>query len=133
MANDVNETLEQRGATHGDFAVNAEISQQLRAALHLGNYVDLHPVQREALDMICHKMARICSGNPDEKDHWHDIAGYATLAERWLSKGENSWCDNSTGSDVGAGDIAVQRLGNAIEQLGAAINSQLLEGTAGRK
>jgi len=39
--------------------------------------------QREALDMICHKIARIVNGNPDYADSWTDIAGYATLvAER---------------------------------------------------
>lgn len=96
MANDVNATLAQRGATHGDFEVNSQISQALRGALCIGSYRHLSPVQREALDMICHKMARICSGNPNEKDHWHDIAGYATLAERWLSESKNSGSYNSS-------------------------------------
>lgn len=80
----VADTLAQRGTTHGDFSVNSLISQEIRAAMCKGNYQDLHPVAREALDMIAHKMARICSGNPMEPDHWHDIAGYATLAERWV-------------------------------------------------
>jgi hypothetical protein len=35
--------------------------------------------QWEALEMIVHKMGRIVNGNPDEVDHWVDIAGYATL------------------------------------------------------
>jgi hypothetical protein len=39
-------------------------------------------MQREALDMILHKIARIVNGNPNETDHWHDIAGYATLVEQ---------------------------------------------------
>jgi hypothetical protein len=46
-------------------------------------YKELNPVQMEALEMIAHKIARILNGNPDHHDHWHDIAGYATLvAER---------------------------------------------------
>ena len=34
---------------------------------------------KEALDMIAHKIGRICAGNPNFKDHWADIAGYAQL------------------------------------------------------
>lgn len=33
--------------------------------------------------MILHKIARIMNGDPDHIDHWHDIAGYATLIE-WI-------------------------------------------------
>jgi hypothetical protein len=42
-------------------------------------YVRLSAMQREALDMIAHKIARILNGNPDVHDHWHDIVGYASL------------------------------------------------------
>lgn len=37
--------------------------------------------QREALEMIVHKIGRIISGNPHFRDHWADIAGYAKLVE----------------------------------------------------
>ena len=40
---------------------------------------DLSPDQREALEMIAHKIARILNGDPDYADSWHDIAGYAQL------------------------------------------------------
>ena len=40
---------------------------------------ELSPDQAEALDMIAHKIARILNGDPNHHDHWHDIAGYATL------------------------------------------------------
>jgi hypothetical protein len=40
---------------------------------------DLAPDQREALEMIQHKVARILNGDPSYHDSWHDIAGYATL------------------------------------------------------
>jgi hypothetical protein len=37
---------------------------------------------KESVDMICHKIARIVNGGqPQEIDHWHDIAGYAKLVE----------------------------------------------------
>jgi hypothetical protein len=44
----------------------------------------LNPSQREALDMIQHKIGRILAGNPNHHDHWHDIAGYATLVANEL-------------------------------------------------
>jgi hypothetical protein len=43
--------------------------------------------QREALEMIAHKIARILSGDPNHKDHWEDIAGYAELVVRELEHG----------------------------------------------
>jgi hypothetical protein len=39
--------------------------------------------QAEALDMIASKLSRIMC-NPNHKDSWHDIAGYATLVEETL-------------------------------------------------
>jgi hypothetical protein len=76
-------TLKQRQKTHGDFATHAAISQELKAVLWKHDFQGLSPDQCEALEMIAHKIARILNGNPDHHDHWHDIAGYATLvAER---------------------------------------------------
>jgi len=76
-------TLKQRQKTHGDFATHAAISQELKAVLWKHDFQGLAPDQCEALEMIAHKIARILNGNPDHHDHWHDIAGYATLvAER---------------------------------------------------
>lgn len=74
------DTLSERGTTHGDFTDNSRVSQELKAILHCEN-ANLTDVQREAIDMICHKLARIVCGNPNHKDHWHDIAGYAKLVE----------------------------------------------------
>lgn len=75
-------TLAQRGNTHGEFSVNAQIAQDLKDILRQSpGWDSLSADKKEALDMIMHKSARICTGNPDEPDHWHDIAGYSTLAE----------------------------------------------------
>jgi len=74
------EILEQRGKTHGDFTDNARLSQQLKYIVERSpNWDNMSDVQREALHMILHKISRICAGNPDEPDHYADIAGYATL------------------------------------------------------
>lgn len=34
--------------------------------------------------MICHKMARIINGDPNYRDSWDDVAGYATLVAKRL-------------------------------------------------
>jgi hypothetical protein len=77
----VEETLAQRQGTHGDFAVNATASQVLKRTVVAYKTQSLSSVQAEALDNICQKIARIITGNPNHADNWHDIAGYATLAE----------------------------------------------------
>ena len=38
--------------------------------------------------MISTKLARIASGNPNELDHWKDIAGYADLSSAQLIPSE---------------------------------------------
>jgi Domain of unknown function (DUF6378) len=76
----IHETLSERQATHGDFATHALIAQSIKCQMfNAHGYVALSAMQREALDMIAHKIARILNGNPDVHDHWHDIGGYATL------------------------------------------------------
>ncbi len=75
--------LQEREKTHGDFARTAETAQQLKTVLHSAAAVRAIPdVQAEALHMICSKLARIVCGDPNEPDHWRDIAGYARLGER---------------------------------------------------
>lgn len=73
-----NEVLNERQNTHGDFTCNSRIAQELKATLLYEN-TDLTPIQREAIEMICHKLARVVCGNPDYIDVWRDISGYATL------------------------------------------------------
>lgn len=77
---EVGNTLSARGSTHGDFSTNAQISQRFKDIV--GPYRGkLSAMQSEALDMIFHKIARILAGDPNFKDHWHDIQGYAKLVE----------------------------------------------------
>ncbi|WP_257617167.1 hypothetical protein [Campylobacter pinnipediorum] len=40
--------------------------------------------------MIAHKIARILAGNPNYKDHWDDIAGYATLVSKELENDKDT-------------------------------------------
>lgn len=69
-----------REATHGRFEETARIAQALKTTIvQCPTYENLTPAQREALDMIATKLGRIMSGDPNFKDHWDDIAGYAKL------------------------------------------------------
>lgn len=79
--------LAQRQKTHGDFSGHAEISQNLKLAISyyaIERDCKLSDTQKEALDMIAHKIARILNGDPNHRDHWDDIAGYATLVAEEL-------------------------------------------------
>lgn len=80
----------EREKTHGDFRLNAIISQTIKGAfasmyqvspetMVYTSWAKLPVVQREALDQIALKISRILSGGHMHKDNWVDIAGYAHL------------------------------------------------------
>jgi hypothetical protein len=80
------ELLDAREKTHGEYANVARVSQILKSDFRYYGvkYEKLRMAQKEALDMIACKIARILSGDPDEIEHWRDIAGYAQLVVREL-------------------------------------------------
>jgi hypothetical protein len=95
MANEINDILNERGNRYGDFASNATTTQMIKHALSLGeNSHNLSYAQREALDMIAHKMSRIVNGNPDYIDSWVDIVGYAQLVIDRLESQDEENDDN---------------------------------------
>ena len=78
--------LNEREKTHGAYASTAAMAQQIKDCFKHGqNWLEMDDTQREALDLIATKIARILSGNPREKDHWVDVAGYANLIVRDLT------------------------------------------------
>lgn len=83
----VDSTIEERGKRYGDFRGHASITQhlKLRMRIHPG-WESLSLSQREALEMIAHKIGRILNGDPNYADSWHDIAGYARLVEMELAE-----------------------------------------------
>ena len=86
--NTVMDILNSRASTHGTFADNATLTFDLNTIINASPNAcagNLTKSQRIAIFMILHKIARICSGNPNEPDHWNDIAGYATLIVRELN------------------------------------------------
>lgn len=87
VSGDIFKLLTERGKTHGDYTEHARISQNLKAMM-MGepSYMILTAPMRESLEMIAHKIGRILAGNPDFRDHWDDIAGYAKLVADRCSK-----------------------------------------------
>ena len=82
----VDKTLKERGERYGAFRDHAEITQSLKLIMsNTRNWRSLTPSQKEALEMIQHKIGRILNGDPDYADSWHDISGYSKLVEEELN------------------------------------------------
>jgi hypothetical protein len=84
------DVLAERRKTHGSFRVHSLTTLALEHAFYDGAAeagkvkADFSSEQQEALHMIFHKLGRIAAGDPDFKDHWVDIAGYAQLVANVL-------------------------------------------------
>jgi hypothetical protein len=77
---DVPTILKERAKSHGEYTDHARVTQELKHIIHNEkNWKSLTDTQKETLEIIAHKIARILVGNPNHKDHWDDIAGYAVL------------------------------------------------------
>lgn len=88
MSDNIQNTLNERNSTHGDFMPQATFAQDLKEQVRdEPRYNDMSYDQKEALDMILTKISRILHGNPNHADSWHDIAGYATLVVNRLEHG----------------------------------------------
>jgi len=82
---DISETLKERGTRYGEFHEHALVTQSIKHAMKTGNnWERLTADKKEALEMIAHKIGRILNGDPEYKDSWHDIIGYAKLVEETL-------------------------------------------------
>ena len=79
----ITDTLNERELRYGKFADNAYLAQSLRNLMRTADgWYKMPDTQREALDNIMGKIARQINGAKDYPDNFHDIAGYATLAEK---------------------------------------------------
>jgi hypothetical protein len=73
-------TLSERGSRYGKFNSVATIVQDLKDVMHNSpNWSKLTASQKEALEMIQHKIARMLNGDTTYIDNAVDIVGYATL------------------------------------------------------
>lgn len=76
----IREVLNERGKSYGEFKEHARIAQALKDVLKSGpSWKRTSSSQREALEMVCHKMARTVNGDPNYADNFVDIAGYSQL------------------------------------------------------
>lgn len=77
---DIASTLAERGMRYGSFTGHADITQGLKETMTAApKWPGLANDQKEALEMIVHKIGRILNGDPNYHDSWHDIEGYARL------------------------------------------------------
>src|SRR5258708_6578365 len=73
-------TLAERGARYGDFVTHAAVTQNLKRALQAApSWTKMSDSQKEALEMVCHKLGRIANGDPDYRDSWWDCIGFLQL------------------------------------------------------
>lgn len=78
-------TLAERGARYGSFDNHAVIAQRLKRGMWAcANWPNLADDQKQALEVVADKIARILNGDPNYTDNWHDIAGYVRLVEARL-------------------------------------------------
>lgn len=87
VTQDIEETLKQREQQYGSFNEHARVTQNIKYAMaDSNNWLMLRPAQREALEMVAHKIGRILNGNPNFHDSWHDIVGYTKLVADGLQE-----------------------------------------------
>jgi len=88
-ADDITETLQERGNRYGAYPEHARITQNMKRAMaDSPNWESISDDKKEALEMIAHKIGRILNGDPEYKDSWHDIIGYSKLIDDTLKGGE---------------------------------------------
>ena len=86
----LHDTLAERGLRYGLFKDHAEIAQAVKEVLwKTPGWQRLAADQKQSLEVIADKIARILNGDPDYDDNWRDIAGYASLVlDRLTAKPE---------------------------------------------
>lgn len=86
----IEQTLEERGNRYGSFEHHAMIAQHLQDVMRAqAGWVELAPDQKQALTVIADKIARMLNGDPNYRDNWHDIVGYAKLVDDRMARDED--------------------------------------------
>ena len=84
---EIHDLLNERGNRYGEFKTHAEVTQKIKEALFSGaSFAYLDYDQKEALEMVAHKLGRIVNGDPNYLDSWMDIIGYTQLVVDRLVK-----------------------------------------------
>lgn len=82
------QVIEERAKIRGDFREQARVSQNLKRMLHDARGQRLSDEQKECLEHMLEKIARIVTGDPNEVDAWRDLMGYPQLIYNILTKGK---------------------------------------------
>lgn len=78
---DIDALLTERKTTHGEYSDHARYSQSIKDIIRSSpNWLVMEPHQKETLEMVAHKIARILTGDHAFDDHWKDMAGYSKLS-----------------------------------------------------
>lgn len=76
----IDNTLAERGARYGDFSDHARVCQNLKKVMKDTNsWNRCSDTQKQALETIADKIARMLNGDPNYNDNWVDIIGYSQL------------------------------------------------------
>lgn len=82
--------IAERGARYGAFTNGAHIAQSLKSVMRSAPGWDRTTLaQREALELIATKIARMLNGDPAYMDNAVDICGYATLMKEAMEERES--------------------------------------------
>lgn len=81
-------TLDARGRIYGDYLEQSRTAQTLKDVMRgTPRWQDCDESQRESLEMVATKIARLLHGDPNHLDSWHDITGYSQLVVDALVSG----------------------------------------------
>lgn len=107
----IESTLAERGERYGSFEHHAQIAQDLQDVMRKAEgWTKLKADQKQALQVIADKIARMLNGDPNYRDNWHDIVGYAKLVDDRLLNEQSA----SDGFDEARAD-AIGQNGNEGE------------------
>lgn len=86
---DINDTLAERGSRYGQFETQAQYAERINNVFESSpNWCNMAPDQKEALRVIANKIGRMLNGDPNYRDNWHDIVGYAKLVDDRMARDE---------------------------------------------
>lgn len=141
----IESTLTERGNRYGDFTDHARLCQQLKfdmMSFSVTTQTDdsitsripwmyLADAQKQALEVIADKIARILSGDPNYADNWHDIQGYAKLVEDRLPQPAEGLFDEAAAvAAKAAADVDLQQMRSAGTPIDPAEHLQRVAGMA---
>lgn len=85
---DISRTLQEWGEHYSKFKNQAGISQRLKFVLREAGVKNLSADKQEAIEMICHGLACVVTGDADDARVWEHLAYYPKMVEQNLTGNE---------------------------------------------